>query len=75
MAHAVGGPALIASTIQANFGIKIDNYARVDFDGFEQVVDAVGGVIIDVERPVKDDEYPTDDYGIDAPATSRPARR
>ena len=63
VAHAVGGPALVAQTIQANFGIKIDNFARVDFAGFEQVIDAVGGVVIDVERPVKDDEYPTDDYG------------
>jgi LCP family protein required for cell wall assembly len=64
VAHAVGGPALVAQTIQANFGIPIDNFARVDFSGFEQVVDAVGGVIIDVERPVKDDEYPTEDYGV-----------
>jgi LCP family protein required for cell wall assembly len=64
VAHAVGGPALVAQTIQANFGIKIDNFARVDFSGFEQVVDAVGGIVIDVERPVKDDEYPTDDYGV-----------
>lgn len=63
VAHMVGGPALVAQTIQANFGIAIDNYARVDFSGFEQVVDAVGGVVIDVERPVKDDEYPTEDYG------------
>ena len=63
VAHAVGGPAVVAQTIQANFGIKIDNFARVDFSGFEQVVDAVGGVVIDVERPVKDDEYPTEDYG------------
>lgn len=63
VAHAVGGPATVARTIEANFGIKIDNYARVDFRGFEQVVDAVGGVIVDVERPVKDDEYPTEDYG------------
>ncbi|MCC7372704.1 MAG: LCP family protein [Chloroflexi bacterium] len=64
VAHAVGGPQLLAQTIQANFGIQIDNFARVDFSGFEQVVDAVGGVIIDVERPVKDDEYPTEDYGV-----------
>ncbi|MFN8634451.1 MAG: LCP family protein [Chloroflexota bacterium] len=64
VAHAVGGPALVAQTIQANFGMKIDYFARVDFTGFEQVVDAVGGVIIDVERPVKDDEYPTEDYGV-----------
>jgi polyisoprenyl-teichoic acid--peptidoglycan teichoic acid transferase len=64
VAHALGGPQLVAQTVQANFGIKIDNFARVDFSGFEQVVDAVGGIIIDVERPVKDDEYPTDDYGV-----------
>lgn len=64
VAHAVGGPQLVAQTIQANFGIPIDNFARVDFTGFEQVVDAVGGIIIDVERPVKDDEYPTEDYGV-----------
>src|SRR5439155_25421171 len=30
VAHAVGGPTLVAQTIQANFGIKIDNFARVD---------------------------------------------
>jgi len=64
VAHAVGGPSAVAQTIQANFGIKIDNFARVDFSGFEQVIDAVGGIVIDVERPVKDDEYPTDDYGV-----------
>jgi LCP family protein required for cell wall assembly len=63
VAHAQGGPQLVAQTIQANFGIKIDNFARVDFSGFEQVVDAVGGIIVDVDRPVKDDEYPTEDYG------------
>lgn len=63
VAHMVGGPALVAQAIQSNFGIAIDNYARVDFTGFEQVVDSVGGVVIDVERPVKDDEYPLGDYG------------
>jgi LCP family protein required for cell wall assembly len=63
VAHMIGGPALVAQTVQANFGIQIDNFARVDFSGFEQVVDAVGGVVIDVERPVKDDEYPAGDYG------------
>ena len=64
VAHSVGGPSVVARTIQANFGITINNYARVDFRGFEQVVDTLGGVIIDVERPIKDDEYPTEDYGV-----------
>ena len=50
-------------TVSADFGMPIQYYARVDFRGFEELVDAVGGVVIDVDWPVKDDEYPTDDYG------------
>ena len=50
-------------TITNDFGIPIQFYARVDFRGFEELVDQVGGVMVDVDRPVKDDEYPTDNYG------------
>ena len=63
VAHAVGGPDLAVQTVRADFGIPIQHYARVDFRGFQQMVDAVGGVVIDVDWPVKDDEYPTPDYG------------
>jgi polyisoprenyl-teichoic acid--peptidoglycan teichoic acid transferase len=63
VAHAAGGPELAVKTVTANFNVPIDFYARVDFHGFQQMVDLVGGVVIDVDWPVKDDEYPTDDYG------------
>lgn len=63
VAHAVGGPDLARRTVTADFGVPIQFYARVDFRGFEQLVDAAGGVVIDVDWPVKDDEYPTEDYG------------
>jgi polyisoprenyl-teichoic acid--peptidoglycan teichoic acid transferase len=63
VAHAVGGPELAVQTVTTNFGIPIQHYARVDFRGFERLIDAVGGVVIDVDTPVKDDEYPTADYG------------
>jgi LCP family protein required for cell wall assembly len=63
VAHAVGGPELAVQTVSADFGLPIQFYARVDFHGFQQLVDAAGGVIIDVDWPVKDDEYPTPDYG------------
>jgi LCP family protein required for cell wall assembly len=63
VAHAVGGPDLAMRTVSTDFGVPIQYYARVDFRGFEQMVDAVGGVVIDVDWPVKDDEYPTADYG------------
>jgi LCP family protein required for cell wall assembly len=64
VAHAVGGPELAMRTVTANFGLPVNNYARIDFRGFEQVVDTLGGVFVDVERPIKDDEYPTEDYGV-----------
>ncbi len=63
VAHAVGGPELAKKTITADFGIPVRYYARVDFRGFQKMVDTVGGVMIDVDRPIKDDEYPTEDYG------------
>jgi LCP family protein required for cell wall assembly len=63
VAHAAGGPKLAVQTVSTDFGVPIQYYARVDFRGFEQLVDTVGGVVIDVDYPVKDDEYPTDDYG------------
>ncbi|HEX8967590.1 MAG TPA: LCP family protein, partial [Chloroflexota bacterium] len=63
VAHAVGGPDLAVQTVRSDFSIPVDHYARVDFRGFEQLVDTVGGVVVDVDWPVKDDEYPTADYG------------
>lgn len=44
-----GGPSLLIDTIQKNFGVKIDNYACIDFKGFEKAIDAVGGVTIDLK--------------------------
>jgi len=63
VAHAVGGPELARQTVTTDFGVPIQFYARVDFRGFEQLIDSAGGVVVDVDWPVKDDEYPTDDYG------------
>lgn len=60
---ASGGPALVEQTVEEDFGIPIHYFAQVDFAGFEQIVDTVGGVTIDVKRPIKDDEYPTPDFG------------
>ena len=63
VAHAVGGPEMAVQTVVTDFGVPIQHYARVDFRGFQKLIDTVGGVVIDVDRPVKDDEYPTPDYG------------
>ena len=53
-----GGAGLMMRTIEANFGIDIDYYAQVDFNGFTDIVDTVGGVTLDVPYPIRDDEFP-----------------
>jgi LCP family protein required for cell wall assembly len=49
-----GGPVLMEATIRHNFGIEIDYYARVGFDSFVRIVDALGGVDVAVECPLRD---------------------
>jgi LCP family protein required for cell wall assembly len=41
------------NTIQADTGIKIDHFVVVDFEGFEQMVNALGGVQICVPQAMK----------------------
>ncbi|MGM9637009.1 MAG: LCP family protein [Eubacteriales bacterium] len=43
-AYAYGGVSLLAQTIEENFKIHIDKYVRINFTGFEDVVDILGGV-------------------------------
>jgi LCP family protein required for cell wall assembly len=64
-----GGSTLAMSTISATFGIPINYYAQVNFQGFEQVVDALGGLKIDVPAPLVDNEYPLTSTGYGTPGT------
>jgi LCP family protein required for cell wall assembly len=52
-AHAHGVQTLI-DTIQDNFEIPIHHYVEIDFVGFEKLVDAVGGVPMWFDAPVRD---------------------
>ncbi|MDX6540442.1 MAG: polyisoprenyl-teichoic acid--peptidoglycan teichoic acid transferase, partial [Gaiellales bacterium] len=47
VAYALGGPALAIRTVQALTGIPINHVVLVDFSGFRDLVDALGGVTID----------------------------
>lgn len=53
---------MIAS-MENTFGMDIDNYAQVSFQGFVDLVDALGGLTIDVPKHIVDETYPTGDYG------------
>jgi LCP family protein required for cell wall assembly len=58
-----GGARLAMDAVTLNFGIPIDHYALVNFNGFVQIVDALGGIDLDVPERIYDDKFPTDDYG------------
>ena len=49
-----GGPALLRDTILNNLGINVDHTAMVDFNGFRQVVNTIGGVDVPVFCPYTD---------------------
>jgi LCP family protein required for cell wall assembly len=57
------GAALAAETVEQFLDVKIDYTAQIDFRGFEKLVDAVGGITIDVPHAILDAEYPTEDEG------------
>ncbi|MEW2630971.1 LCP family protein [Streptomyces sp. NPDC048389] len=53
-AYEVGGPACAVKTVEAMSGIRMDHYIEVDFTGFTELVDALGGVEITTTRPIDD---------------------
>ena len=65
------GPNVVKATIRDNLGIPIHRYVRVDVKGFQDIVDALDGIELDVP-PSEDDpsiglydtEYPDDKCGV-----------
>jgi LCP family protein required for cell wall assembly len=53
------GPGLLARTLDANFGLRVDHYGAVNMRTFERIVDAVGGIDVYLSEPV--DGRPVDD--------------
>lgn len=53
-----GGLILAKSTVSEVLGIPIHFAALIDFSGFEKVIDALGGIEIDVLNPFEDQKYP-----------------
>ncbi len=53
-ATAYGGSALMIRTLQELTGLPIDHYLKIDFEGFKQGVDAMGGIRMDIERSIYD---------------------
>jgi LCP family protein required for cell wall assembly len=56
-AFQLGGPALAARTIRRFTGLPINHVAVVDFGDFEQLIDALGGVTVDVPAPILSNRF------------------
>ncbi|MFC7221043.1 LCP family protein [Streptomyces polyrhachis] len=53
-AYAMDGPELLTRTVEFNTGLRIDHYVEIGFSGFADIVDAVGGVEMDIPKAFKD---------------------
>ena len=63
-AFAFGGLALSKSTVENLLGISIDYTVTVDFKGFVRMIDALGGITIDVEKRMRYADPYDDDGGL-----------
>jgi polyisoprenyl-teichoic acid--peptidoglycan teichoic acid transferase len=48
------GPGQLVKTIEQNFGIPVHHYVLIDFDGFQAIVDALGGIDVRFPYPSRD---------------------
>ncbi len=60
-----GGPALARETVEYNLGIPIQYYVRLNFQGFVDLIDLIGGIDVYVAEPINDPLYPDNNYGYD----------
>ncbi len=55
-AYSVGGPACSVLAVQDLTGLRIDRVIEIDFKGFKTMVDALGGINVNICRPIRDQE-------------------
>jgi LCP family protein required for cell wall assembly len=56
-ASQVGGPALTLATVKALTGLPIDHVVVVNFDGFKELIDAVGGIDVKVPKRILSNKF------------------
>jgi LCP family protein required for cell wall assembly len=60
-----GGPQLAKDTVSNFVGQPVNYFVRVNFHGFVELIDLIGGVDVNVAKTIHDEEYPTPDYGVE----------
>lgn len=59
------GVALLRDTIETLTGEPVHYSVIVDFDGFEKIIDTIGGISVDVPRDIRDTRYPGKNYSYE----------
>ncbi|MEU6477297.1 LCP family protein [Streptomyces sp. NPDC047017] len=52
--YSEAGPACVVQTVEQISGVRMDHYMEIDFAGFKGLVDAIGGVTVDVPQDIHD---------------------
>ncbi len=73
-AFQLGGPALTIKTVRALTGLQPNHVVLVDFDDFKATIDALGGVEIDVPKPILANKFDCP-YATDARCAEWPGWR
>ena len=56
-ANQLGGPALTIETVRELTGLPVHHVVVVDFDGFRELIDAIGGIEVNVPRPILSNKF------------------
>ena len=64
-AFSMGGPETLMNTIENNYKIEIDNFVMVNFESFKSIIEAMGGVTVDVKK--YEANYANDRYKLSMP--------
>jgi LCP family protein required for cell wall assembly len=73
-ADQIGGPVLAVKTVKSLTGLDVNHVAFVDFDRFKEVIDAVGGIDVNVPKPILANKFDCP-YATDARCAKWPGWR
>ncbi|MFC4465174.1 LCP family protein [Streptomyces xiangluensis] len=55
-AYSVGGPVCAVKTVESITNVRMDHYIEIDFAGFADLVDALGGVTVTTDEDISDED-------------------
>ncbi|TYP75357.1 LCP family protein [Paenibacillus methanolicus] len=65
-AYAFGGPAMSVETVEKLFGSHVDHYATINFNGFRDVIDAMGGIALPITEDLVNDDADHEKFVVKA---------